>query len=337
MATASEGTPSLSLLCAVTRSFRMLSVHPLRVDYIPLSGYVLSSSQLGVIAFADSFAGADLTIAIPQLGAPMLEVWSSPVAVARGRDGAVSFAHNAEVLFGTISSVDGEIEEASRRAYQEIVRVARRLGYPHLLRVWNHLRALNEGEGDRERYKRFCAGRHEAFATAGFRSGDFPAACGVGMMSGGLAIYFLAARAPGRPVENPRQVSAYRYPRQYGPTSPSFARATVARFNGRSMLFVAGTASVVGHQTRHPGDVTAQTTETLANLGAVAEAAGATVADLRCVKTYLRYREDHDAVLGRLGTAMPAAKFLIVESDICRRDLLVEIEAVGEIDSASRY
>ena len=81
-----------------------------------------------------------------------------------------------------------------------------------------------------------------------------PAGTAVGTMSGPLKIHFLAARQPGTHVENPRQVSAYEYPRVYGPCSPSFARATLRPSISGSHLLIAGTASVVGHVSEHIGD-----------------------------------------------------------------------------------
>ena len=49
----------------------------------------------------------------------------------------------------------------------------------------------------------------------------------------------------GTPVENPRQVSAYRYPREYGPQSPTFARALLPP-SPRVPLLLSGTASIDG-------------------------------------------------------------------------------------------
>ena len=42
-------------------------------------------------------------------------------------------------------------------------------------------------------------------------------------------VYFLAGRTAPVFVENPRQVSAYHYRREYGTHSPSFSRAALLR------------------------------------------------------------------------------------------------------------
>lgn len=231
-----------------------------------------------------------------------------------------------DVFVGSLTvEDDDDIERAARLAYDEILRTTGERGFPHLIRVWNHVRDINEGEGEAERYKRFCAGRHDAFAAAQWPKERLPAASAVGIRGRGLAIRYLAATSPGRQIENPRQVSAYDYPREYGRRSPSFARATI--FD--DTLFIAGTASIVGHETRHAGDVRAQLQETLLNLETIARAAGRRgLGDLTHVKLYLRNAGDEE-IANAVRAAMPQARHAVMEADICRRELLLEIEAIG--------
>src|SRR5262245_36612577 len=224
----------------------------LSLEYTPARDVSAHPDLLGVVAFGVPHPLASIALPIAQLGPePLVEVW-------RG--------HNARCV--TAASDEACLECGARRTYEALFRAA---GDFHLIRVWNHIAGLNDGDGDAERYRKFCIGRHDAFAAAGWTKRRFPSASGVGMRGGSLAVYALAASDPGVHVENPRQVSAYDYPREYGPRSPSFARATVAA----GLLLTAGTSSVVGHQSVHVGDVAAQLEETLVNLDALAHAAGA--------------------------------------------------------------
>jgi len=50
---------------------------------------------------------------------------------------------------------------------------------------------------------------------------------------------------------------------------------------------------------------------------------------LRLVKVYIRRRADYPRVAERVGASLPRAKALFLESDICRADLLVEIEGIA--------
>ncbi|HEY3056948.1 MAG TPA: hypothetical protein VGK31_13565 [Thermoanaerobaculia bacterium] len=293
-----------------------------------------SDHVLGVVGFGVS-AGASFTIPVRQLGGSALaEVWRSSLPVTASRCGDISFASNGAVLLGSLAAAGGDLATLTARLYEQIVNTVRSAGYPHLLRVWNHVGAINEDERDLERYKCFSKGRHEALARLGYAREQFPAASAVGMKCEGVTAYFIASRTPGVQVENPRQVAAYDYPASHGPRSPSFSRATVAHWNGSAMIFVSGTASIVGHETRHHGDVDAQLDETLRNIDSiVGEAAGrvgrrASLDDLSVAKAYIRRACDYERIAPRLSAALPRTQILFVESDICRRDLLLEIEGV---------
>jgi chorismate lyase/3-hydroxybenzoate synthase len=258
------------------------------------------------IAFGTPVPGA-LSVPLRQLGPePRLEVLASD-----------------ELLFGAVTAEETKpFEQVSRDTYAHLIEHVRTAGYPYFVRVWNFLGGINEIEG-KERYQLFCAGRHDAFIAAGYHHDvDLPAASAVGIRGRGLITYFLAAREPGVQVENPRQVAAYNYPPQYGTKSPSFSRATV----WRDTVFVSGTSSVVGHETAHPGDVHAQLDETLRNIEAVLGHTGRTLQDVSAAKTYVRRPADYPAIASRLATIFPVNLFL--EADICRKELLVEIECV---------
>jgi enamine deaminase RidA (YjgF/YER057c/UK114 family) len=151
-----------------------------------------------------------------------------------------------------------------------------------------------------------------------------------------MVLFFLAGDGPGRNVENPRQVSAFHYPARYGAQPPLFARATLAA----GMLFVSGTASIVGHESRHIGDVAAQADETLRNLEALlaeARRAGCALApeDLQ-LKVYLRHATDRTVVQQRLTAGGFAPPLVFLQAGICRPELDVEIEAHAPWKSGKR-
>ncbi len=231
-----------------------------------------------------------------------------------------------ELLFGSVVMPGTQpLEALSRGVYTRLIADARRAGYPYFVRMWNYVGGINEHDEGRERYQLFCAGRHDAFVAAGYHHDvDLPAASAVGMRGRGMVAYFLAAREPGVQVENPRQVAAYRYPPEYGPKSPSFSRATV----WKDRVFVSGTSSVLGHATVHHGDVTAQLDETLHNIEAVLAQTGRTLNDVISAKTYIRRADDYDLIAARLDGRLPSNLYL--EADICRAELLLEIECVAK-------
>ncbi|MGH8623236.1 MAG: hypothetical protein ACRET3_13955, partial [Burkholderiales bacterium] len=230
-------------------------------------------------------------------------------------------------------------------AYRRILTNIRGSGYPHLLRVWNYMPGINELSDALERYQQFCIGRHQALVEerVEFHHG-LPAATAVGTGPGPVQIYFLASRREGVQIENPRQANAYHYPRRYGPKSPSFARASLLPSESGNRLFIAGTASIVGHASRHAGDPYRQTVETLDNIEAVIAAAlvahpgwhgGNPTSKAALLKVYVR-RPEHlpaieRALADRLGL-VPRCLFL--RGDTCRSALLLEIEGIVSVANA---
>ena len=278
---------------------------------------------------------------LPQFtGLPLAEVWTSTLPVSYHQAEGIHCAMNDEVLFGALQLEERPgtlLDILTYHAYRRLLVQARALGYPHLLRAWNYFPHINRESNGLERYQRFCAGRHQAFAEC---LSDFPqtlpAGTAVGTMSGPLNIHFLAARQPGTHVENPRQVSAYEYPRVYGPRSPSFARATLRPSISGSHLLIAGTASVVGHASVHIGEPYQQTLEILHNLNALItqteQRHGVTRGQWygqALFKVYIRHPEHFATVHAILKAQLPShTQVLYLQGEMCRSELLLEIEGI---------
>lgn len=282
-----------------------------------------------------------VSLDLPQLSEPPLaEVWTSPLPVTYRQAEGIHCAMNDAVLFGALQVAEPSgalLDTVTYRAYRHLLIQARALGYPHLLRVWNYFPSINRESDGLERYQRFCAGRYQALAEGleGFPR-TLPAGTAVGTLSGPLTIHFLAAKHPGAHIENPRQVSAYEYPRVYGRCSPSFARATLRPSRSKAHLFIAGTASVVGHASEHVGAPHKQTLEILHNLNVLL----ARTEQLHGIdrgqwlgralfKVYIRHPEHAVTIRDMLTALLPShAQVLYLQGDMCRSELLVEIEAV---------
>ncbi len=332
----------------------------LQVDYVPLSAHAPENWEgvLGIATFdtptAPAIEAADVPVAAvstPALGARhnVCEIWRTRARVQSGLSGGLRYRFAEKVLFGCIATPESELlvppgaatgtalQVATERAYRAIFATLDELAYPHLLRVWNYVPRINADTHGMERYRQFNNARRETLAACGRDvTGNVPAACALGSAAGSpLVIYFLASRDAPRVVENPRQISAYEYPPQYGPR-PVFSRASVMQDRSTSMLFISGTASIVGHETLHAGDAAAQTRETLANIDALLEEANRMMRGPRfdigrlAFKVYVRNSGDLPVVQSQLQAALgPDAQLMYLQADICRQDLLVEIEAIG--------
>ena len=237
-----------------------------------------------------------------------------------------------------------QFENATIDAYRCIRSSLAGLRHPHPVRFWNCLPAIHAPmDSDRDRYMVFNAGRFTALSEW-FNGPEhlpdcLPAASGVGHDGSELVIHCLAFERPGRAVENPRQIPAFRYSKRYGPRPPCFARATVVPdpSDGQPLLFVAGTASIRGEQSVHQNDLPGQLGETVANLRALIGAAEglsdpATLCAFTDLRVYYVREPDADMIETFIQKHVGhSTQVEMVRADICRADLLVEIEGVARL------
>jgi chorismate lyase/3-hydroxybenzoate synthase len=327
----------------------------LRLEVLPasqLSRLAGQDSALGGACFSHPARPLDagelpflaVDMRLPAGEEAICEVWHSREPLTSGRHGPIRYRQGETLLFGCLSldeaaphDAHSPLQATTEAAYQAIFELLEVRGFHTVLRFWNYFPDINRESHTMERYRQFNIGRQDAFLAHGRWFIDkVPAACALGSGGGGLHVAFLATRANVVGVENPRQLSAYHYPSQYGPRSPTFARAGRVRLGGRDMLFISGTASIVGHQTLHHGDVAAQTRECLHNIAAIAaeanrQAPGAGFRlDQLAYKVYVRHAEDLATVRREMAQFIGAqVSAVFLQADVCRAELLVEIEASG--------
>ena len=290
----------------------------------------LTDDTLALLEFGSGAVREPRRLHVPLTPAgtvPLRERWLVGASVTHGTREALHWSAGGGWLFVAMEVAEaafGGIEAAAEHVYRQLCGFVGTREERHLLRIWNYLHAINEGEGDRERYRRFCIGRAHGLAAHGIAR--YPAATAIGHHRPGLLqVYALCATLPGEALENPRQVSAWRYPREYGPTPPSFARAMKLPGGG---LAISGTAAVVGHASCHDRDLQAQVAETCINLRALLDSARLPDFDATSpLKIYLRHAEDAQAVRAALARHVDAGvPHLVLHGDICRHELLVEID-----------
>lgn len=297
---------------------------------------------LGVIGFGQRMdiarTPSTIWVDVPVMGGhdTSLEVWTSDLGVSPCEYRGIHGTFDDNVLFGSLALEQGQgvsLQALSKNAYMRMFEFIDHHKYRHLLRVWHYLPQINDDENGLERYRGFNVGRHEAFVAngRGISEESVPAASALGSDSGSLTIYFMASKQPGKAVENPRQVSAYHYPDRFGPRSPIFVRAMSADVGRQHCFFISGTASIVGYETVHQGDVEKQTVETLLNIRALLEQAPLYNASKgrMLLKIYLRHLHDLDIVRSKVMEEFgETCKAVYLHSNICRSDLLLEIEGV---------
>jgi chorismate lyase/3-hydroxybenzoate synthase len=221
-------------------------------------------------------------------------------------------------------------------AYRAVIESLDTIGR-HPARFWNFIPDIGTPMVDGlDRYMVFNAGRHDAY---GDQAGALGTASAVGIKGSDLSIHCLALEEAGTPVENPRQTPAWQYSARYGPLPPSFSRATIVGIGGRRTLLIGGTASVVGEDSRHFGELDAQMEEIFLNLEALirkaegnSNGAKAPLNRLVDLRVYVTSAAQAERVRQMLVSRCPRARTIAVAvAQICRPELLVEVEGVAEL------
>ncbi len=296
--------------------------------------------------------GAAMALEAWALGGPSIHVERfAPQLMAVGYDGI------RWVYCGSIHSRNpaAPVHEQTIDALEQLRRnLARaRCNFESVVRTWFYLGSITGVDGRKQRYKELNRARTDFYKSISFypsllRDGNharaYPASTGIGMGGTGLVLGCTAFETERKdvfllPLENPRQTPAYDYHSRYSPQSPKFSRAMALVFPRHVTTWISGTASIVNSESKHTGDIKKQTEQTIDNIeGLIASdnfrshgvtGAGAGLHDLAKLRVYIKRQEDYAkcrAVCERRFGAVPA---IYAIADVCRPELLVEIEGVA--------
>ncbi len=257
----------------------------------------------------------------------------------------------------------GALHRSGRTAYDQsadafecMQRVLEGAGasFEDVVRVWLYQGCITKEVNGVERYRELNRARTDFFADIDFdhrpipvaNNGHaiYPASTGIGTCCDGLVTACMALQTERKdvvllPLENPLQVSAFDYPKVYSMKSPKFARAMAVRMGDHITTWISGTASIVDSETVFQGDVEKQTDQTLTNIERLIDAenftrlgwpdGGATLEDLAKIHVYVKHAEDYAKVRAVCERRLGHLPAIYAVADVCRPDLLVEIEGVA--------
>ncbi len=256
---------------------------------------------------------------------------------------------------GLMGGAGDSIQESAEKAFESAVDILKRegLSISHIIRQWNYVEDIAHLEDPAratQNYQVFNDVRAKYYDPEAFPMG-YPAATGIGMTTGGVIIGFIAVsdsdRVEVKPIRNPRQIDAHQYSKQVlvgkvtgimgEKCTPKFERGKMVVLDGACNMYVSGTASIVGELTLHPDDVEKQTITTIENIFELFSRENqrelGVKFDVRTIefshlRIYVKHQEDFPKVEAVCKSMLNSKSFLFLESDICREDLLVEIEGI---------
>ena len=297
-----------------------------------------------------SLVGIEAMAVRPEPGKVSIERLNEHLVVVRHNNLAWVFADQAVPR----TSAEG-VYEKTICTYQHLLRLLPKGGarLDQVVRTWIYLGSIVANDGDEQRYKSLNRARSEFYQNVPFLSDHlpeglpnpvYPASTGIGTEGRGLCISALAVLSEREdvytvPLENPRQTAAYDYSAVYSPRSPKFSRGLALVAGSDATLFISGTASITHSETQHIGDPAAQTAETLENIRVLISEEnlarhglpgyGAKLEQLAAIRVYVKRLEDYPAIRAVVQQQLPDLPTLYTVADVCRPDLLVEIEGIA--------
>ncbi|BDD11099.1 PTS cellobiose transporter subunit IIC [Fulvitalea axinellae] len=237
--------------------------------------------------------------------------------------------------------------ELSRKAFVQATAVlnAEGLDFSDVVRQWNYIERITDMQEDIQHYQLYNEVRNEFYGATEWKAG-FPAATGIGMSAGGVIIDLVAVSGDVRivPIDNPDQIDAHRYGQKvlvgnnlsHGSekTAPQFERAKYQGNGVAGDLFISGTASIKGELTIAIDDAAEQTRVTAKNIDTLISGDNLRPRELPAtddlrpdyIRVYVKRHDDFDAIRQVCEETYSEAQALYVIADVCRDNLLVEIE-----------
>ena len=355
---------TLSLIRTILRQQGEPMALTVQTVFVAEAAHVPAIRRLFEAYFDDEMPLTLFVVQPPCEGAALaVEAWAiSTRSVAVGYHGPhlVTVEHNGlrwiHASAGAIHLSNRTAHEQATEAFDALDQRLRSIGVPFqdVVRLWLYQGGITESENDIERYRELNRGRTDFFEGIDFAANPlshqenrrcvYPASTGIGTGEHGLVITSLAVQTDRDDVailslENPGQVSAFDYPEEYSRKSPKFSRAMAIRIGDHLTTWVSGTASILNSETAFPGDVEKQTEQTLDNIeNLIAREnfqrlgwsdAGASLADLAKIRVYVRNRGDYEICRAVCEHRLGQVPSVYAYADVCRPDLLVEIEGVA--------
>ncbi len=230
------------------------------------------------------------------------------------------------------------------------------LSFNNIIRQWNYLEdILGKHEYNNtflQNYQLLNDIRTTFYQESEFLKG-YPSATGIGMDSGGFILEFYAVSFSDKvdifPVKNREQTDAYAYSErvlvgsafdkmQHHKTTPKFERAKYITLNKQQTIYISGTASIKNEQTIGEDNIRIQTRTTIENIRNLISYENLVKSNIFLnsfgviydfIRVYVKNTKDIDTVKEICSQYYSTMPVHYLYADICRDNLLVEIEGVA--------
>lgn len=249
-------------------------------------------------------------------------------------------------LSGMKSDISGTINSQGNEIFSEVDAILKKEGMKpeSIIRQWNYIPGITQFDNEFQHYQQFNDSRTLFYQKARWANG-YPAATGIGTQYGPLVIDMIAMQGHDDEfaIKNPRQIDAHVYSEDVllgeddlclkQKSTPKFERAKLIVDQDISVVFVSGTAAIIGEESLSVDDAAKQTILTFENIESLVEPDNLdgykmfSAARIDTMRVYIKNETDFENIQKICEKRYPSASFIYLYSDVCRDELLVEIEA----------
>ena len=260
----------------------------------------------------------------------------------------IATSHYREIIAGGLCADDLNlpVREQSEQAFRKVEEILKteQMNFGDIVRQWNYLERITDITHGNQCYQDFNDVRTLFYASSAWESG-YPAATGIGTQYGGILIDFNAVSGEVDivPLDNDWQRAAHVYSDEVlishradtEKGTPKFERGKSVSDRRQEVIYISGTAAIRGEESVTTGDVLLQTEITLENIQHLIgleegrENLPEHSGKLGLLRVYLKNEEDAPAVKADLDKLCPDLPIAYLYADVCREELLIEIEGIA--------
>lgn len=257
---------------------------------------------------------------------------------------------------GASSSLpDESIQKQSDMIFSNLedIFVLEKMPVSSIVRQWNYIEKITQLADNNQNYQEFNDARSRFYQKTEWKDG-FPAATGIGIEYGGVivdldAIYTNGSDIKIVPLNNSLQVAAHDYSDAVlvatkdekcgSATTPKFERGKLVLSGTEGTIYISGTAAIRGEMSLKNMGIGEQTRITLENIEHLISEetlanSGTGVfgkVEISSLRIYLKEESFFEPCKRIVDENYPGVPAVYLKADICRDELLVEIEGLAII------
>lgn len=260
------------------------------------------------------------------------------------------------MVCGVHGSVKDSIRKQSDDLFSMIDNILEHEGFvvSDIFRQWNYIPQITAVDADNyQNYQAFNDSRSEFYRKGDWSQNGYPAATGIGMDCGAVTVDFIAVKPLNDkmkivPIDNDLQLAAHVYSQVVligvekdeveGRSTPKFERAKALGNQDEGYIcFISGTAAIRGESSMDSTDAASQAIQTMENIEHLisdhtCDKYGIELSsksrEINSARAYVKFDKDTDGIKRVVEDRWPDTSVIYLLADVCREELLVEIEAV---------